>query len=162
MNRLYEIFQYKTAAKIDAGVFNGPELRKWLKDTEFENCLSDRFKRALRALRCLVDGFFGKHKHPNYREFVKEFIRSYEAICANMTVKLHFLHKHIDDFPENLGDFSEQHGERFHQDIRKMEQRYSGKDYSAMLSDYCWFLIRESNDQIWERKSKNIYFKPNS
>ena len=31
---------------------------------------------------------------------------------------------HLDYFSENFGDVSEEHGERFHQDIRKMEERY--------------------------------------
>ena len=34
-----------------------------------------------------------------------------------MSLKLHFLHSHLYFFPENLGDVSDEHGERFHQDI---------------------------------------------
>lgn len=163
LSRLYEIFAYKTKAKIDGGIFNGPELRKLLADDAFENLLNAKFQRALRALRCLVHNFFGNRKHPNYKQMVQEFITSYHEIGANMTVKLHFLHNHLDEFPDNLGHFSEQHGERFHKDIRTMETRYSGKDYSAMLSDYCWFLLRENEnyDRIWDRKSKTMYFNKN-
>jgi len=43
-----------------------------------------------------------------------------------MNVKLHFLDAHLDKFPENLGDFSEEQGERFHQDIRKLVIRDGG------------------------------------
>lgn len=146
LNRLYQLFGYKTKSKVENGVFNGPELRKMLADGQFENLLSAKYKRASGALRTLVDKFFGNYKDPNFIEMVKEFITSYREIGANMTVKLHFLHNHLNEFPDNLGDFSEQHGERFHQDVRKMEQRYAGKDYSAMLSDYCWFLIRENEN----------------
>ena len=32
-----------------------------------------------------------------------------------MSLKIHFLHSHLDFFPENLGDVSDEHGERFHQ-----------------------------------------------
>lgn len=53
----------------------------------------------------------------NYRQNVADFIKSCHEIGANMTVKLHFLHNHLDDFPDNLGDFSEQHGEKFHRSI---------------------------------------------
>jgi hypothetical protein len=45
---------------------------------------------------------------------------------SNMSTKLHFLHAHLDYFPENLGDVSDEHGERFHQDILIMEKRYQG------------------------------------
>ena len=41
-----------------------------------------------------------------------------------MSIKVHCLHSHLDRFPENLGDFSEEQGERFHQDIKVMEERY--------------------------------------
>ena len=41
-----------------------------------------------------------------------------------MSAKLHFLCSHLDFFQENLGDFSEEHNERFHQDIEPIEKRY--------------------------------------
>ena len=37
-----------------------------------------------------------------------------------MSVKVHFLQGHLDYFPENLGDYSEEQGEGFHQDIKDM------------------------------------------
>jgi hypothetical protein len=43
-----------------------------------------------------------------------------------MCLKLHFLRSHIDYFPQNLSSVSEEHIERFHQDIREMEKRYEG------------------------------------
>jgi len=36
-----------------------------------------------------------------------------------MSLKLHFLYSHLDFFQENLGAFSEEHGEIFHQAISK-------------------------------------------
>jgi len=36
-----------------------------------------------------------------------------------MSVKVHYLHSHLDRFPENLGDLSEEQRERFHQDIKQ-------------------------------------------
>jgi hypothetical protein len=41
-----------------------------------------------------------------------------------MSLKLHFLFLHLDQFPENLGAVSEEQGERFHQDIKEMERWY--------------------------------------
>lgn len=57
-----------------------------------------------------------------------------------MNLKLHFLHSHLDYFPENLSDYSEEQGERFHQDIREMECRYQGRWDVNMMADYCWSL----------------------
>ncbi|CAB3235955.1 unnamed protein product [Arctia plantaginis] len=44
---------------------------------------------------------------------------------------------HLDRFPENLGDQSEEQGERFHQDIRTMEEGYQGHWNAHMTADYC-------------------------
>ena len=54
----------------------------------------------------------------NYVELVENMLRKYQEMGANMSIKVHFLHSHLDRFPENLSDFSEEQGERFHQDIK--------------------------------------------
>jgi hypothetical protein len=41
-----------------------------------------------------------------------------------MSLKVNFLHSYVDYFPENLGAYSEEQGERFHQDVRDIERRY--------------------------------------
>ncbi|GBO27197.1 hypothetical protein AVEN_72784-1, partial [Araneus ventricosus] len=43
-------------------------------------------------------------------------------------------------YPENLGPVSDEHGERFHQDISNMGARYQGKWNPKMLTDYFWIL----------------------
>ena len=50
----------------------------------------------------------------------------------------------------NLGDVSEEHGERFHQDIQTMEKRYQGRWDAAMMDDYIWCLIRD-DDKVHKR-----------
>ena len=55
-----------------------------------------------------------------------------------MSLKIHFLESHLDFHSENLGEVSDVHGERFHQDILAMDKRYQGKWTSSMLADYCW------------------------
>ena len=52
---------------------------------------------------------------------MKKLIKSYQNMGCCRSVKLHFLCSHLDFFQENLGDFSEEHGERFYQDIEPME-----------------------------------------
>jgi len=44
-----------------------------------------------------------------------------------MSLKIHFLHSHLDFFPERSGAVSDENGERFHQDISSVEKRYRGK-----------------------------------
>ncbi len=43
-----------------------------------------------------------------------------------MSLKIHFLHSHLDFFPVNLGAESDEQGERFHQDMLTLENRYQG------------------------------------
>jgi len=50
-----------------------------------------------------------------------------------MNLKIHFLESHLVFPPENLGEISDEHGERFHQDILAMEKRYQGKWTSNMF-----------------------------
>ena len=65
-----------------------------------------------------------------------------------MSITLQYLHSHLDRFPDNLGDVSEEQGERFHQDIKVMEDRYQGRWDSHMMSDYCWSLMRANPDAL--------------
>ena len=53
-----------------------------------------------------------------------------------MSIKLHYLFSHTDQFPENFGAMSDEQGERFYQDIKEMETRYQGRWDAAMLTDY--------------------------
>ncbi|UYV69023.1 hypothetical protein LAZ67_6002057 [Cordylochernes scorpioides] len=84
--------------------------------------------------------FLGNVKAENYSDLVNELLLSYKALGCNMSLKIHFLHSHLDFFPDNLGAVSDEHGERFHQDISSMEKRYQGKWSPGMPSDYCWTL----------------------
>jgi hypothetical protein len=59
----------------------------------------------------------------------------------------------LDFFPQNLGAVSDEHGERFYQDIADMEKRYQGKWSGNMLSDYCWSIIRDVPETNYKRKS---------
>ena len=73
---------------------------------------------------------------------------------------MHFLHCHLDYFPENLGAFSEEQGERFHQDIKVIEKRYQGRWNISMIADYCWSLMRENSEFEHSRQSKRRKLLP--
>ena len=59
----------------------------------------------------------------------------------------------LDSFPENLGEVSDGHSERFHQDIMALEKQYQGKWTSSLLADYCWTLKRDVPDAKYWQKS---------
>jgi len=87
-------------------------------------------------------------------------LENYRILGCNMSIKMHFLYSHLDKFPENLGDFSEEQGERFHQNIKEMERRYQGRWSITMMVDYCCMLQRETH-YVYKRKStkQSFFFK---
>ena len=68
---------------------------------------------------------------------------AYRKLGSRMSLKIH-LHSHLAFFSDNLGDVSDEHSERFHQDISEIETRYQGKPGDKMMSDYCWYLPRKT------------------
>ena len=140
---LKQMFPRISDAKLKEGIFVGPQIRQVMKDRDFELQLTSLELQAWRSFKAVSSDFLGNTKAENYRDIVKKLLRDYQAIGARMSLKLHFLHSHIDFFPDNLGSVSDEHGERFHQDIAVMEQRYSGKYTPSMMGDFCWFLLRE-------------------
>ena len=89
---------------------------------------------------------------------MQDLLTSCKALVYNMSLKIHFLDSHLDFFPENLGKVSDEHGERFHQDIMVMEKRYEGNWTSSMLADYCWTLKRDVPDAKYRRKAYSSTF----
>jgi len=67
--------------------------------------------------------FLGNNKDGNYKSIVENMVGNFKNLGCLMNLKLHFLDSHIDEFPQNLGDFSEEQGERFHQDMKEFERR---------------------------------------
>ncbi|UYV68581.1 hypothetical protein LAZ67_6000131 [Cordylochernes scorpioides] len=78
------------------------------------------------------------------------------SLGVNMSIKVHYLHSHLDKFPDNLGAYSDEQGERFYQDMKVMEERYQGVCH--MMADYCWNLSRDLPEYTYKRKSKRLKF----
>lgn len=55
-------------------------------------------------------------KSPNYEELVQTLLSSFRARLQHESVKVHFLHSHVDYFPERLHIMSDEQEEKFHQD----------------------------------------------
>ena len=61
---------------------------------------------------------------------------------------------------EDLGAVSDEQGERFHQDLKIMEERYQGRWDVHMMADYCWSIKRDSPQVEHSRKSYKRKFLP--
>ena len=77
---------------------------------------------------------------------------------CRMSLKVHILDSHLDKFKENMGAYSEEQGERFHQDILDFERRYQGQYNENMMGDYIWGLLRESDLQYTRKSRKPTHF----
>lgn len=111
------LFPRLSQAKLKEGIFVGPQIRKIMADDHFESLLSPFQLAAWKSFKNVVSFFLGNVKSPNYKQIVAELLENNCKINANMSLKMHFLHSHLHFFPENLGDVSDEHGERFHQEI---------------------------------------------
>ena len=161
MDKSGQGFKYLTSkfaslsdAKIKEGVFIGPQIRELLKDDDFESALHEEEKPAWEAFKIVAKGFLGNRRERNYEELVENLIKAYKIMGCNMSLKIHFLDSHLAFFPANCGAVSDEHGERFHQDISTMEKRYQGKWNTTMLADYCWTLTRDDSSACYKRQAK--------
>ena len=114
-------------AKLKAGIFDGPQVRELIRDKDFPSKLRPLELKAWESFVQVVQHFLGNNKAQNYEKLVDDMLKSYKRMGCRMSLKIHFLHSHLDFFPPNLGDVSDEHGERFHQDISEMETRYQGR-----------------------------------
>lgn len=145
-------------AKLKEGIFVGPQIREVIKDDAFDKTLDPTEKAAWFAFKDVCANFLGNNKSKNYRTKVNKLLQAYKKLGCSMSLKIHFLHSHLDFFPENLGAVSDEHGERFHQDIKTIEKRYKGKNLCNMLGDYCWNLQTDSFEIKYRRKSSRRTF----
>ena len=146
---------YKSNAKLTLGIFIGPEIRKLFADKNFPKYLNTKKLEAWNTLKLVAENFPGNHRDENYIEIVENMREAFRRLGSRMSSKLHFLHSRLKFFPENLGAVSDEHGERFHQDIAVVETRYKGKSNANMMGDYCWFLQKQSETK-YHRNAKHV------
>ena len=146
-NFIAKTFLGLSIEKFKAGIFDGHQIRILMQDQTF----TARMTVTERAGWCLyvsvLREFLGNTKASSCRNLVDVMLQNFQAPGARMSIKLHYLFSHLDYFPENLGDVSEE------QDIRTMEERYQGHWGSYMMADYCWILIHDCTEQSHSRKS---------
>ena len=69
-----------------------------------------------------TQNFRGNRKAENYQELLEDMLSKFKDLGVKMSIKVHYLFSHLDRFLTNLCDPSEEHGERFHQNIKVMEE----------------------------------------
>jgi len=151
---LREKFPRLSEAKLKEGIFVGPQIRDLIKDEYFDKLFQGDEKAAWDSFKLVVKGLLENRNAQTYEEVVNNLLQSYQKLGCNMSLKIHFLHSHLDFFPENGGAMSDEHGEHFHQDISSTEKRYQVKWNCAVLTDYCWTLARDAHTMEYKRQAK--------
>ena len=137
-------FPRLSIAKIKEGIFIGPQIRELFSDEHFAGLLTKKEHAAWESFRAVALNFLGNHRAQNYRQIVDNMLTAYSEMGCNMSLKIHFLHSHLDFFPENCGAVSDENGERFHQTISTFERRYQGAWSTSMLK-FVFYLLRVEN-----------------
>ena len=78
--------------KLKAGIFDGPQIRKLIRDENFINVMNPAESSTWSAFVFVVKKFLGNEKAENYEELVKDLLENLKNIKANMSIKVHFLH----------------------------------------------------------------------
>lgn len=129
-----------------AGVLNGPDIRKLIASDKFLTLLSPFEREGFINIKSVIQNFLGNHRAPNYKELIHNMMMSFQRLKINMSPKIHYLHQHLDFFKDNLGKISDEHGERFHQQIKLIEQRFQGKRLENMLAEFIWYSMEEQEE----------------
>ena len=143
INYICKMFPGLSSEKLKECVVDGPDIPKLNTDDNFMCSMNALESNAWNSFVAAVKNFLGNHKAHNYKELVDKILTSYQEIGAKMSIKVHFLHSHLNRFPENCGNVSDEQGERFHLDIKLMEERCQGQWDKRMMADYCWSLTRD-------------------
>jgi hypothetical protein len=143
-------------AKIREGIFVGPQIRKLFKDQNFQEKMNNLELAAWTSFSQICANFLGNKRSSNYTELVEDLLVNYKGLGCRMSLKVHFLHSHLEFLSANLGAVSDEQGERFHQDISVMERRYQGRWDPAMMGDFCWVLQNE-DDSPHKQKEIILY-----
>lgn len=100
---------------------------KSAKSTIFENALIDYEKIAWNSIKDVINGLLGKNRSETYKCDVQTMLDAFKTIGVNMSLKIHYLHHHLDYFSRQLATESDEQGERYHQIAMPFELRYKLK-----------------------------------
>ena len=91
-----------SAAQLKEGIFVGPQTREVLKDTDFEELLNLKELRACEAFKSVCSDFFDNTRVPDYQACIEKLLKSYEDMGCRMSLKIHFLHTHLNSSRQTL------------------------------------------------------------
>jgi len=136
----------KSEAKISNGVFNGPEIRSLMNDVDFSKHLDQEQMGAWLCFCDVATNVLGKNVSNNWMAKVDNLIASFALIgVSKMTSKMHFIFKHKEKIEPYLGQYSDENGERLHQEMQSFEKRFCSDLSTQMMAEYMWSMKRDTS-----------------
>ena len=99
---LSTVFLGLSAAKLKEVIFVGPQIREVQKDTDFEELLNLKELRARKAFKSVCSSFLGNTRVPDYQSCIEKLLKSDENMRCRTSLKIHFLHSHLNFFRQTL------------------------------------------------------------
>ena len=66
--------------------------------------MTEKESAAWTAFVLVSKNFLVNYKTSNYKELVSNMLSSFKDLGCNISIKVHYLHSHLDHFLKNLGD----------------------------------------------------------
>ena len=135
----------------------GKQVNQIIDDPDLYLVLTQEQKGLWKSFGKVVKGFLGKNRSRDYQKLVRIFMNKVKEQKIRMTYKMHLLHCHLDEFPPNNSDFSEENGEKLHQFIKKSWRRYHPHPVKKILVDYSWHI--SASKAVRGRKRRVVWFE---
>lgn len=125
---------------VSSGVFDGKDIARLIKSTAFAGLLQGEEVYAWNCIKEIIKNLLGKSRAGNSSLIVERMMLAFQRLDVHMSLKIHYLHSHLDAFWDQMSTESDEHGERFHQTAAVMECRYKSKRLDSMMGDLCWWI----------------------
>ena len=81
--------------KVKGGIFDGPQIRKLMKDPFFTSHMTVVESAAWCSYVSVVKEFLGKTKSDSYQDIVKQMLTNFQALGARMGIKILYFFSHL-------------------------------------------------------------------
>jgi hypothetical protein len=78
------------------GISIGPQIGALIVDEYIDKLLEGEEKMDWDSFKSAVTGFLENRRAQNYEGIVNNLFQSYQNLGCNMSLKIHFLHSHLD------------------------------------------------------------------
>jgi hypothetical protein len=93
---LCKTFPHLSEAKLNEGVFVGPDIRKLIFNEDFLFMMTEVERKDWTALKSVVTKFLGNNKDHDYITTVTNMLEKFKVLECLTSLKIHFLNLHLD------------------------------------------------------------------